>query len=42
MNSPTALLGDASIACQATDGRFPLIFRQLVKADLFILDDWGP
>ena len=41
-NSPTALLGDASIACQAMDGRFPRIFRQLVKADLLILDDWGP
>jgi DNA replication protein DnaC len=24
------------------DGRFPRIFRQLVKADLLILDDWGP
>jgi DNA replication protein DnaC len=24
------------------DGRFPRIFRSLVKADLLILDDWGP
>ncbi len=24
------------------DGRFPRPFRQLVKADLLILDDWGP
>jgi len=24
------------------DGRFPKIFRSLVKADLLILDDWGP
>ena len=24
------------------DGRFPRMFRQLVKADLLILDDWGP
>lgn len=24
------------------DGRFPRIFRQLIKADLLILDDWGP
>lgn len=24
------------------DGRFPRIFRQFVKADLLILDDWGP
>lgn len=24
------------------DGRFARIFRQLVKADLLILDDWGP
>lgn len=24
------------------DGRFPRIFRQIVKADLVILDDWGP
>jgi DNA replication protein DnaC len=24
------------------DGRFPRLFRQLVKADLLILDDWGP
>ncbi len=24
------------------DGRLPRIFRQLVKADLLILDDWGP
>jgi len=24
------------------DGRFPRIFRQLVKVDLLILDDWGP
>ena len=24
------------------DGRFPRLFRNLVKADLLILDDWGP
>ena len=24
------------------DGRFPCLFRMLVKADLLILDDWGP
>lgn len=24
------------------DGRFPRLFRQLVKADVLILDDWGP
>jgi DNA replication protein DnaC len=24
------------------DGRFPRLFRTLVKADLLILDDWGP
>ncbi len=24
------------------DGRLPRIFRQLVKAELLILDDWGP
>ena len=24
------------------DGRFPRLFRQLVRADLLILDDWGP
>jgi len=24
------------------DGRFPRLFRLLVKADLLILDDWGP
>ncbi|MEM1384957.1 MAG: IS21-like element helper ATPase IstB [Pseudomonadota bacterium] len=24
------------------DGRFPRLFRQLTKADLLILDDWGP
>lgn len=24
------------------DGRFPRLFRFLVKADLLILDDWGP
>lgn len=24
------------------DGRLPRLFRQLVKADLLILDDWGP
>lgn len=24
------------------DGRFPRLFRQIVKADLLILDDWGP
>ncbi len=24
------------------DGRFPRLFRGLVKADLLILDDWGP
>ncbi len=24
------------------DGRFPRLFRQLIKADLLILDDWGP
>ena len=25
-----------------SDGRFPRLFRSLVKADLLILDDWGP
>ncbi len=24
------------------DGRFPRLFRSLVKVDLLILDDWGP
>ena len=24
------------------DGRFPRLFRTLVKCDLLILDDWGP
>jgi DNA replication protein DnaC len=24
------------------DGRFARLFRSLVKADLLILDDWGP
>ena len=24
------------------DGRFPRLFRALVRADLLILDDWGP
>lgn len=24
------------------DGRFPRLFRQLTKADVLILDDWGP
>jgi DNA replication protein DnaC len=24
------------------DGRFPRLFRTLVKADLLVLDDWGP
>lgn len=24
------------------DGRFPRLFRQLVKTDVLILDDWGP
>jgi len=24
------------------DGRFPRLFRTLVKSDLLILDDWGP
>ena len=24
------------------DGRFPRLFRSLVKADLLILDNWGP
>ena len=24
------------------DGRFPRLFRSLTKADLLILDDWGP
>ena len=24
------------------DGRFPRVFRQIIKADLLILDDWGP
>ena len=24
------------------DGRFPRLFRQIVRADLLILDDWGP
>lgn len=26
----------------AGDGRFPRLFRSLVKANLLILDDWGP
>ena len=24
------------------DGRFPRLFRQLLRTDLLILDDWGP
>ena len=24
------------------DGRFPRLFRQLVRTDLLIIDDWGP
>jgi len=24
------------------DGRFPRLFRMLVKVDLLVLDDWGP
>jgi len=34
------LFGDLELA--HGDGRFPRLFRQLVKADLLILDDWGP
>ena len=31
-----------AFTCRATDGSFPRLFRSLVKADLLILDDWGP
>ncbi len=24
------------------DGRFPRLFRQIIRTDLLILDDWGP
>jgi DNA replication protein DnaC len=34
------LFGDLELA--HGDGRFPRLFRQLVKANLLILDDWGP
>lgn len=32
----------ADLALAHGDGRFPRLFRTLVKADLLILDDWGP
>lgn len=32
----------ASLELAHGDGRFPRLFRQLVKVDLLILDDWGP
>ena len=32
----------ADLALAHGDGRFPRLFRSLVKADLLILDDWGP
>jgi DNA replication protein DnaC len=28
--------------CRAVDGRFPRLFRSITKAQLLILDDWGP
>ena len=31
-----------AFTCRAADGSFPRLFRSLVKADLLILDDWGP
>lgn len=34
------LFGDLELA--HGDGRFPRLFRQLVRADVLILDDWGP
>lgn len=34
------LLGDLDLA--RGDGRFERLFRKLVRADLLILDDWGP
>jgi IstB-like ATP binding protein len=41
-NWPMALLSDVYITCQAVDGRFPRIFKNLPKTGLLILDDWGP
>ena len=32
----------AELELAHNDGRFPRLFRQLTKADLLILDDWGP
>ena len=32
----------ADLVLSHGDGRFPRLFRQLVKADLLILDDWVP
>jgi DNA replication protein DnaC len=32
----------ADLALAHGDGRFPRLFRALVKTDLLILDDWGP
>src|SRR5262252_1966827 len=32
----------AELELQHGDGRFPKLFRSLTKADLLILDDWGP
>jgi DNA replication protein DnaC len=32
----------AELELQHGDGRFPKLFRTLTKADLLILDDWGP
>src|SRR5262252_7685952 len=32
----------AELELQHGDGRFPQLFRSLTKADLLILDDWGP
>lgn len=32
----------ADLELAHADGRFPRLFRRLVRADLLILDDWGP
>lgn len=34
------LFGDLELA--RGDGRFDRLFRKLVRADLLVLDDWGP
>jgi DNA replication protein DnaC len=31
-----------AFTCRAMDGRFPRLFRSITKAQLLILDDWGP